>query len=105
MSRPRIQILPHLTYTELVRCQEECQDCKTKNYWLAIQLLSQPDAPMTVEQVAEILGFSMDWVRKLAGRYNRLGPAALIDGHHRRDQLHRTPWRSSGNRLSTLVST
>ncbi|MBD2096442.1 hypothetical protein H6F90_14990 [Trichocoleus sp. FACHB-591] len=105
MSRPRIQILPHLAHAELVRRQEECQDPKTKNYWLTIQLLSQPHIPMTVEQVAEILGFSTDWVRKLAGRYNRLGPVRFIDSHQRRDKVYRNTWRSSEHTLETLFST
>lgn len=79
MPRPRIQIVPHLTYTEVTHCVETCQNPKIKNYWLAIQLLSHPTEPMTVEQVAERLGYSTDWVRKLAGRYNRLGPISLLE--------------------------
>ena len=79
MSRPRLQIVPHLDYTELTHYVETCQNPKIKNYWLAIQLLSHPTSPMTVEQVAEKLGYSTDWVRKLAGRYNRLGLNALLE--------------------------
>lgn len=79
MSRSRIRITPHLNYSELTQRYQGCLDPKRKNYWLAIQLLSHPDAPMTVEQVAEIIGFSTDWVRKLAGRYNRLGPEGLME--------------------------
>ena len=82
MSRPRIQILPHLDELELARYYETCQNPKTKTYWLAIQLLSRSDEPMTVEQVAKKLEFSTDWVRKLAGRYNRLGPAGLSENAH-----------------------
>lgn len=77
MARPRIQIAPRLEYSEIIRYYKTCQHPKEKNYWLAIQLLSQPDHPMTVEQVVEILGFSTDWVRKVARRYNRLGTAAF----------------------------
>jgi hypothetical protein len=88
VARPRIQITPHLSNTEISQRYEDCQDEKVKNYWLAIQLLSDPNAPMPVEQVAEIVGFSADWIRKLARRYNRLGPAALVeDRHHRREKI------------------
>lgn len=83
MTRPRIQIIPHLNYAELIRRYETCEDPKTKTYWLAIQLLSQPETPLTVEQVAETLGFSADWVRKLARRYNRLGPVGIVHSHPR----------------------
>ena len=79
MSRSRIQIAPHLNYYQLTQRYEQCLDPKKKNYWLAILLLSHPDIPMTVEQVAEVIGFSTDWIRKLAGRYNRLGPERLSD--------------------------
>lgn len=94
MSRPRIQIISHLDYSELTRQYEECQDETVKNYWLAIQLLSHPETPLTVGQVAEVLGFSADWVRKVARRYNHLGPASLIKNSHprrRRGSPHSRP--------------
>ena len=77
MSRPRIQIASCLDYSEITRRYETCQHPKEKKYWLTIHLLSHPDEPMTVEQVAETLGFSTDWVRKVARRYNRLGASAF----------------------------
>lgn len=79
MSRPRIQIIPHLNESELAHQYETCQNSKVKTYWLAIQLLSRSKEPLTVEQVAKELGFSTDWVRKLAGRYNRLGASGLSE--------------------------
>jgi hypothetical protein len=79
MTRPRIQIVPHLSWPELSQRYQACQDTQTKNHWLVIQLLSHPNLPMTVEQVAETIGFSQDWVRKLARRYNRLGPNGLFN--------------------------
>lgn len=86
MSRSRIQIIPHLDYAELIRRCETCQSSKTKSYWLAIQLLSRLEEPMTVDQVAETVGFSADWVRKLVHRYNRLGPIALTDSYQRHNR-------------------
>ena len=81
MPRTRIQIIPHLDYAELTERYRRCQDVKEQRRWLVICLLSQPDHPRKVEQVAEITGVSTDWVRKIARRYNTLGPEAIIDGH------------------------
>lgn len=77
MSRPRIQITPHLSDTALTQAYEACQEPKVKNYWQAILLLSQHDPYLSVEQVADTVGFSTDWVRKLAHRYNRLGAKGI----------------------------
>ncbi|MBW4445261.1 MAG: hypothetical protein KME10_29645 [Plectolyngbya sp. WJT66-NPBG17] len=96
MSRPRIQIIPHLDESELAQCYETCENSKTKTYWLAIQLLSRSHEPMTVEQVAETLEFSTDWVRKLAGRYNRLGPSGLLENNHK-GRKNQAAWRSQAN--------
>lgn len=38
---------------------------------------------MKVEQVAEITGFSADWVRKMARSYNALGAEGIVDGHQK----------------------
>jgi hypothetical protein len=79
MARARIQIAPHLNQAELVQNYEECQDSKAKSYWQVILLLNQPSPCLSVEQVANTVGFSTDWVRKLVHRYNRLGPLGLTD--------------------------
>ncbi|MBP5976426.1 hypothetical protein HW132_27795 [Brasilonema sp. CT11] len=72
MPRTRIQIIPHLDYAELTERYRRCQDVKEQRRWLVICLLSQPDHPRKVEQVAEITGVSTDWVRKIARRYRVL---------------------------------
>ncbi|UBF30569.1 helix-turn-helix domain-containing protein (plasmid) [Kovacikia minuta CCNUW1] len=77
MSRPRIQIVPHLNDTELIRRYETCQDGKIKSHWQVILLMSQQNPYLTVEQVAEQVNFSADWVRKLVHRYNRFGPRSI----------------------------
>ncbi|CAN1212869.1 helix-turn-helix domain-containing protein [Tumidithrix helvetica PCC 7403] len=81
MSRSRIQIVPHLDSSQLNQRYQDCQEPKKKNYWQIIRLLSRADMPMTTEQVAETMGVSTDWIRKLARRYNRLGPIAIADNH------------------------
>jgi hypothetical protein len=79
MPRPRIKIVPHLDHAELTRRYETCSHPVVKNYWLTIQLLSNPESPLPAEQVAQRMECSVDWVRKLAGRYNRLGPNAIAN--------------------------
>jgi hypothetical protein len=103
MSRPRLQIVAHLSHTEIMQQYEACCDDKVKVYWLTVCLLSQSDPPLGVEQVAEIVQFSTDWVRKLAHRYNRFGPAGLT-GHFQRRRKPRShasnaPPSKSGNLL------
>ena len=83
MPRPRIQIEPHLDYSELTRCYRSCQDGKERTRWPIIRLLSRPNNPMKVEQVAEITGMSADGIRKIARRYNLTGPDGLKDGPSR----------------------
>lgn len=78
MSRPRLQLIPHLTHTEIAQRYESCSDGKVRTYWLTIYLLSQTDPCLSVEEVAETVHFSTDWVRKLVHRYNRLGPDGII---------------------------
>lgn len=95
MSRHRLQIIPHLDYAELTRRYEMCRSSKTKSYWLAIKLLSYSEEIMTVEQVAEAVGFSADWVRKLAHRYNRLGPVSLTASYQRQNRKNRRSHSSS----------
>jgi len=83
MPRSRIQIEPHLDYSELTRCYRSCHDGKERIRWLIIRLLSRPNNPMKVEQVAEITGISADGIRKIARRYNLTGPDGLKNGHSR----------------------
>lgn len=103
MSRPRLRIVSHLSHTELLQQYEICCEHKTKIYWLTICLLSQQTPPLSVEQVAETVQFSTDWVRKLAHRYNRFGPAALTGQFQRRrkprSHSFKTPPSKSGNLL------
>lgn len=88
------------TTSELTRRYRRCRNVKERTRWLAIRLLSRPHNPMTVEQVADITGFSPDWVRKIARRYNRLGPEGLIDGH----QQHPGGKKQALTRLATKAT-
>lgn len=86
MSRPRLKVTPHLSYPEITHHYETCCDDRVKTYWQTILLLSQKDPELSVEQVANIVQLSTDWVRKLVHRYNRLGPAGLTGQHPQRQR-------------------
>lgn len=77
MPRPRLRVEPHLDYETISQRYCHCQNAGEKTRWLAIRLLSDPKQPMRLEQVAEITGFSLDWVRKLIRRYNSQGAEGL----------------------------
>ena len=81
MAQARIKLVPHLSYEELTQRYRACRDAKERSRWQAIWLLSRPTKPPSAEQVAEVIGFTPDWVRKLVHRYNDHGPGGLVDRH------------------------
>ncbi|MBW4680361.1 MAG: helix-turn-helix domain-containing protein [Microcoleus vaginatus WJT46-NPBG5] len=81
MAQARIKLTPHLSYEELTGRYRSCKNAKERSRWQAIWLLSRPDNPLSAEEVASVVGFSPDWVRKLAHRYNNYGTQGLIDFH------------------------
>ncbi len=86
MAHFTLQVAPHLDYESLTKRVRECQDPIEKNRWLAIQLLNQPDKPMTTQQVAITLNYSAGWVRQQVQRYNCWGAEGLLNGWQRRRQ-------------------
>ena len=77
MARSRIQITPHLSDTEITQRYKTCSNDRIRIYWQVILLLSQKDPYLTVEEVANTVHLSTDWVRKLVRRYNYFGAAGL----------------------------
>ena len=57
----------------------ECECLRERTHWHIIWLLADSTHPRTPRQVAEIVGCTPDWVRKLLKRYNAQGEAALRD--------------------------
>ena len=51
---------------------------KEKTHWQTIWLLGR-DNHLRAEEVASIIGYSPDWVRKIVRRYNKYGPKGLED--------------------------
>ncbi len=66
----------HLNTAELEARYETAADPVSKSHFHAIWLLS---LSYGIEEVAEILSFSVRWVRLLVKRYNEQGPDSLGD--------------------------
>src|SRR5262245_24039484 len=77
MPRPRLQLMPHLTYPELTMRFRRCRDGRQKARWQALWLLSRPHHPYSADQAAAVVGLTADAIRKLVHRYNARGPAAV----------------------------
>lgn len=69
-------IASHLNTAELEARYETAADPISKSHFHAIWLLS---LSYGIEEVAEILSFSVRWVRLLVKRYNEQGPDSLGD--------------------------
>ena len=78
MSR-RLSVAPHLDPNELHR-RARAAPAADRVRWLAVRLVAE-GRPATA--VGPLVGFSPEWVRALARRYNAGGPAALADGRRR----------------------
>lgn len=66
----------HLSSAALAERYKAAPDPIAKSHFHAVWLLS---SGYEIEEVAELLSFSMRWVRELARRYNEGGPEALGD--------------------------
>jgi transposase len=82
----RIAITPHLTEKELYQRYRQSKEAKQKSHYQVIWLLSQG---RKTKEVAEITGYSLNWIYELLWGYNRLGPDSL--GDKRRENPGRTP--------------
>lgn len=71
---------PHLTVDELHARYRACPDALERSRWHILWLLASGHR---AKDVAAMVGFGADWVRTIAGRYNRDGPAAVVDGRER----------------------
>jgi transposase len=70
----------HMPADELARRYRGCPDSREKTRWQAIWLLARPEQPLTTAEVADLLGLSRVWVRKVRRRWNASGPQGLSDG-------------------------
>src|ERR1051325_7645119 len=75
----RLTIADHLSLEELEARFRTSREVTERNHWQVIRLLAQGQPS---HQVADLVGYSVPWVRQLATRYNAQGPAALGDQRH-----------------------
>jgi transposase len=79
MPRP-LSIPAHLAPHELETRYRRAKDPVVRSHWRVIWLLAQGWASAPV---AAVTGYTVNWVRTIARRYNQLGPAGLEDRRHR----------------------
>lgn len=75
----RLTIPPHLSVPELEARYRRARDPVARSHWQIIWLLAHgtPTA-----EVAQVTGYSVNWVRELARRYREDGPSGLGDRRH-----------------------
>jgi transposase len=75
----RTTIVAHLSVAELEHGYRNCRDATERGRWLLIKLLA---AGKTTAQVRQITTTTIGWICEIARRYNRQGPAGLLDLRH-----------------------
>jgi hypothetical protein len=75
--KSRLTLKPHLHPDNLHALYRKATDPVERARWYALWLLSQGKHPA---EVAEILGYTDRWVRKVLSLYNQKGPEAIPDG-------------------------
>jgi transposase len=76
----RLSIQAHLSVDELAAQYRRAKDPVARSHWQVIWLLAQgrPSA-----QVAAVTGYTVNWLRTIARRYNQRGAAGVEDRRHR----------------------
>ena len=72
----RLKLERHLTLAEMATRQAGAADPVTREHWRILYRLAWGDSGA---RVARGTGYSADWIRRLAHRYNRAGPDAVGD--------------------------
>jgi transposase len=75
----RITIAPHLSLEELESRYRKATDPVERSHYQILWLLA---GGKTSFQVAEVTGYSLEWIRTVARRYNQLGSEGVGDGRH-----------------------
>ena len=75
-----MEIICHHSIKEVEKRMKSSKDAIEYKHWLIIKLLTKPRQEKSPEEVAEIVGVTYDWIRKLIHKYNKEGEAALGDG-------------------------
>lgn len=75
----RIKLIAHLRIEELEAGYRQATEAIERTHYQIIGWLTQGKS---TAEVAELSGYSVAWVRQVAGRYNRAGAAGLGDQRH-----------------------
>jgi hypothetical protein len=75
----RLSIQAHLSVDELETRYRRAKDPVARSHWQIIWLLAQGRASA---RVAAVTGYTVNWIRTMARRYNQEGPAGLADHRH-----------------------
>jgi transposase len=77
----RLSLQPHLALDELERRYRTAKDPVARSHWQMVWLLARGQA---AERVAAVTGYTANWVRTIAQRYNRHGQPGLGDRRPRK---------------------
>jgi transposase len=75
----RLSIQAHLSVDELETRYRRAKDPVARSHWQIIWLLAQG---LASAHVAAVTGYTVNWIRAMARRYNQQGPAGLEDHRH-----------------------
>lgn len=75
----RVTVLPHLSSSELESRYRQAKDPVERTHYQIVWLLT---SGKTTQEVAQVTGYSLDWIRKIVRRYNQKGIEGLGDGRH-----------------------
>ncbi len=76
----RLRLADHLSEQDLFTRYQAAQRPIARTHWQVVWMVSQG---FRTEDIADAVGYSPTWIRKLVGRYNEGGPEALGDGRRR----------------------
>jgi transposase len=76
----RLSVQAHLSLHELATRYREAKEPVARSHWQIIWLLAQG---LASEQVTRVTGYTVNWIRTRARRYNQRGPLHLGDRRHR----------------------
>jgi transposase len=72
----RLAVAPHLAVAELERRYRAARDPVARTHWQIVWLVA---AGRSCPEAAAVVGYSVDWVRRVVRRFNEEGPAGLGD--------------------------
>jgi transposase len=80
VEMPRqLKLLPYLSIDELETLYRQAKDRVERSHYQIIWLLS---LGRTTQEVADVTGYSLNWIRTLVRRYNQRGIQGIKDGRH-----------------------